>query len=70
MVEKCSLIPQFLLQLFYRGQPELKEKVATCFGLIGGILGNEAGRYNIMRLLCPDKLYCKPMFMLHLSGGV
>jgi len=28
----------------YRGQPELKEKVALCVGLIGGILGNEAGR--------------------------
>ena len=28
----------------YRGQPELKEKIALCVGLIGGILGNEAGR--------------------------
>ncbi|XP_020622713.1 serine/threonine-protein kinase SMG1-like isoform X1 [Orbicella faveolata] len=31
--------------LFERGQPELKEKVALCVGLIGGILGNEAGRF-------------------------
>jgi len=30
--------------IFCRGQPELKEKIAMCVGLIGGILGNEAGR--------------------------
>ena len=29
---------------YYRGLPELKEKVANCIGLIGGNLGNEAGR--------------------------
>ena len=29
---------------YYRGLPELKEKVANCVGLIGGNLGNEAGR--------------------------
>lgn len=33
-----------LVTIFYRGQPELKEKIALCVGLIGGILGNEAGR--------------------------
>lgn len=31
--------------LFERGLPELKEKVANCLGLIGGILGDEAGRF-------------------------
>lgn len=31
--------------LFERGLPELKEKVANCIGLIGGNLGNEAGRF-------------------------
>lgn len=34
----------FYVQNNFRGQPELKEKIATCGGIIGGILGNEAGR--------------------------
>ena len=29
----------------FRGQPELKEKIASCVGVIGGVLGGEAGRY-------------------------
>ena len=29
----------------FRGQPELKEKIASCVGVIGGVLGSEAGRY-------------------------
>lgn len=37
---------------FYRGQPELKEKIAICVGLIGGILGNEAGRLVDVTLFC------------------
>lgn len=32
--------------LFERGQSELKEKTATCVGIIGGILGNEAERQS------------------------
>ena len=47
----AELIYLYLLtycHTFFRGLPELKEKVANCVGLIGGILGNEAGRYSIM----------------------
>lgn len=43
---------------FCRGQPELKEKIATCVGLIGGILGNEAGRYVDLTMFHRKCLKC------------
>ena len=62
----CSIVFYITSELiyshnFFRGLPELKEKVANCVGLIGGILGNEAGRYSIMTVifLCVTQKDCR-----------